>query len=154
MMLPCSLGSKQCTIWAELCVLNLVDDVAVLSAPDDQLLDEPHEEYVRFTATGMMVGEAPAITPPYQWRDIPGAPAWVLGLDLRWMPCTVHNSGRLLMVRGPKIKSGMSGSPILNADGAAIGIVSTGSGDDHRGANLAGCLPAWLLRGLQAAPTQ
>jgi hypothetical protein len=45
------------------------------------------------------------------------------------------------------IKSGMSGSPFLDDDGAAIGLVSTGSGDGfNMNPSLADCLPPWLLR--------
>jgi hypothetical protein len=48
----------------------------------------------------------------------------------------------------------MSGSPILNGDGAAIGLISTGS--EGRGKNfhpsLEDCLPSWLWRELSCAP--
>jgi S1-C subfamily serine protease len=39
------------------------------------------------------------------------------------------------------IKSGMSGSPIVDADGAAVGVVSTGILNPRLSADL----PGWLL---------
>jgi hypothetical protein len=42
----------------------------------------------------------------------------------------------------------MSGSPILNGDGAAIGLISTGSTDSNINPSLSDCLPPWLLRKL------
>jgi len=40
----------------------------------------------------------------------------------------------------------MSGSPIIDANGAAIGLISTGDGDMNP--SLTDCLPPWLLRKL------
>jgi len=74
------------------------------------------------------------------------------------VPCTAYNGGRLLTVNGAKIEGGMSGSPILNARGAAIGIIST-AGDtedarpnmtgDNMHPSLADCLPTWFRRELR-----
>ena len=53
------------------------------------------------------------------------------------------------------IAAGMSGSPILNDDGAAIGVVSTAGGrpgelltEGGPQASLCHALPGWLLRQL------
>jgi Peptidase S7, Flavivirus NS3 serine protease len=144
------LGSKRSkhSICGELCVLSLTDDVAVFAAPDNQALWDEADRYQRFTATAMSLGHAPPLVPPYEWDTIPGSPAWVLSLDLQWLPCTVHSTGRFLGTSGVNIEGGMSGSPILNADGAAIGLISTSGGHkplfDDRHPNLAGCLPPWL----------
>jgi hypothetical protein len=139
------LGSKR-TIWAELCALSLTDDLAVFTEPDGQELWGQNDEYEQFTETTIPVGEPPQIVPPYEWDSVAGAPARVLSLDCSWLPCTVYSNGRFLTTRGIKIESGMSGSPILNADGRAIGLISTSSGDDTNNMHpcLMGCLPPWL----------
>jgi hypothetical protein len=144
------LGAKQCTIWVELCVLNLNDDLAVFGQPDNQDLSDKAKSYAGFTRTGLQVGPAPPIVPPYQWCEVPGSEGYVLSLDSQWQPCTMHNNGRWLALDGCDIKGGMSGSPILNAEGAAIGVISTGySGlGNNQHPSLADCLPPWLWREL------
>jgi hypothetical protein len=144
------LGSKRSkhSIWGELCVLSLTDDIAVFAMPDNQALGDEADEYEEFTATAMLVGDAPPLVPPYEWKTVPGAPAWMLSLDLQWLPCIVHSNGRFLVTSGAKIEGGMSGSPILDANGAAIGLISTSrdhaSHFDDCHPRLAGCLPPWL----------
>jgi hypothetical protein len=140
------LGSKR-AIWAELCVLSLTDDLAVFTGPDGQEHSDRHHDYEQFTATAIPVGEPPPIDPSCEWGGVPGAPAWVLSLDCSWLPCTVYGNSRFLTVRGAKIRRGMSGSPIVDAAGAAIGLISTSSEEDHNinvHPCLAGCLPRWL----------
>jgi hypothetical protein len=142
------------TIWGELCVFSLTDDVAAFREPDGQELYKQAAEYGEFIdAVAFKIGAPPPLVPPYKWKTVPGTPAWVLSLDCTWMPCTVHTNGRFLTTRGTKIESGMSGSPILNANGAAIGLISTSAGltgydgfGDDRHPSLVDCLPPWLLR--------
>jgi hypothetical protein len=142
------LGSKcsKHSIWGELHVLSLTDDIAAFAGPDNQALCDEADEYEQFTEVAISVGAAPPARPPYEWDAVPGAPAWVLSLDLQWLPCTVHSNGRFLVSADARIESGMSGSPILNVDGAAIGLISTGDGQEfgNRHPSLAGCLPPWL----------
>jgi hypothetical protein len=51
----------------------------------------------------------------------------------------------------------MSGSPIIDANGAAIGLISMGDGGDDYGKSvnpsLMDSLPPWLLRKLDTTPT-
>ncbi|WP_314961492.1 serine protease [Bradyrhizobium cosmicum] len=147
------IGSKKRNIWGELCVLSLTDDIAVLAAPDNQSLPERADEYERFTGTALSVGISPVAVPPSEWHSLPGAPAWVLSVQRQWVPCAVFNNGRFLYVRGASIESGMSGSPILDTNGAAIGAISTSSNDDtvNMHPSLTDCLPTWLLRKLEHA---
>ena len=141
------------TIWGELCVCSLTDDIAAFSEPDGQDFYEQAAEYGEFIdGAALKLGASPPTTP--LGRIETHTPAWVLSLDGIWMPCTVCTiNGRFLMIRGAEIESGMSGSPILNTDGAAIGLVSTSGGTTTGTHNfsinpiLADCLPPWLLRG-------
>jgi hypothetical protein len=151
-------------IWAELCGLSLTDDLAVFCEPDHQ--NAPGDEYHRygqFTDRAVLaVAPSPAVVESYLWewpgRDdrtttVPPADAFVLGLDLTWKPCTVYNTGRFLTLLGVAIEGGMSGSPILNTEGAAIGVMSTGNESyrhpgDNTHPSLMDCLPPWLWREL------
>jgi hypothetical protein len=136
-------------ICAEICCLNLADDLAVLGEPDSQNASELHDRYAEFTAgTGIKLAKSPAVVEPYLWATKPGENGWVLSLDCSWVSCTIHNNGRFLTLRGAKIESGMSGSPILDAAGAAIGLISTGSEDYNVHPSLTDCLPPWLKRKL------
>jgi hypothetical protein len=144
------LGVKRGTVWAELCVLNLTDDIAVFRGPDDQELSDEADQYEQFTAKAMKVSAPPAAVESYRWLEVSGSKAWVLSLDDRWLPCSVHNGGRFLTLSGVEIKGGMSGSPILNAEGAAIGLISTGNEGygKNKHPSLMDCLPPWLWRRL------
>lgn len=134
------------TIWAECYFADPVSDIAVLGQPDNQELYNQAEAYDNLVVNSfaLNVGEPP---------DQSGA--WLLGLDGQWGECIVNHagSGRLWLedvVNG--IVGGMSGSPIVNDEGAAIGIlgVSSGSADElhAKGGPQAGLrhnLPGWLL---------
>jgi hypothetical protein len=57
--------------------------------------------------------------------------ALLLSLDLRWLACRAHHMGGPLWIAGANTVGGMSGSPIINEAGRAIGIVSTGRESPH-----------------------
>jgi len=148
------LGQKKRTIWAALCAINLCDDFAVLEAPGGQALYEQCAEYEKFTETPTMtIGISPGALAPHLWKNDPdpGKPAWILSLDGEWQRCVVYNGGRFLTLKTEqKIEGGMSGSPIIDDKGAAIGVISTASdGGDNLGPSLTDCLPAHLLRKLR-----
>jgi V8-like Glu-specific endopeptidase len=73
-----------------------------------------------------------------------------LSLDLRWLACRVHHSGGPLWISQAKAVGGMSGSPIIDKDGRAIGLVCTGSESesekDYDGPHtqLMRSLPRWM----------
>jgi hypothetical protein len=148
-----ALAAKR-TVSVDVTVLNLIEDVAVLGSLDDQQCWELAEEYEQFTLPCMVAGDAPARVEPWNWHRVPGANGWVLSLDMVWTPCTIHRNDRFLTVSGAKIEPGMSGSPILNARGEVIGIISMSGEnlDEDYGNNwhpsLADCLPPWLWRKL------
>jgi hypothetical protein len=118
----------------------------VLGSPDNQELSEQAEDYEGLTEA------APAL----RMADV--APnktsAWLLSLDRRWVPCGVeHIAGPLIITEANDgIRGGMSGSPILNDTGLAVGVVCI-SGGTHGdelhttgGPNprLAYALPGWI----------
>jgi hypothetical protein len=121
----------------------------VFGEPDGQAFYDQNEQYEEFTETAIAIATLPPITSPSQkLRIVSGTPGWVLSLDRSWVPCTVRNGGRFLATGGAEVESGMSGSPILNSDGFAIGLISTSSNTDqfNRHPSLADCLPTWLAR--------
>jgi hypothetical protein len=145
------LGANRGTITAQLCVINLADDIAVFGEPNKELGFETHQ-YKQFTAIAMPVAEPPATPEPCRWRNASGSRAWVSAPDGTWLCCSVQDSGGFLMVGGVDVTSAMSGSPIVNADGAAIGLISATEGGgryDTGYRSLVDCLPAWLWRKLQ-----
>ncbi len=147
-------------IWGELCVASITDDLAVLRAPDDgdPILNVECTEYKKFTKPAIRIARPPA---PAQYLNVPRKDlaalglqfdpdpmaAFILSLDGEWQSCAVQNTGRFLIIGdgGENIKSGMSGSPIINIDGAAIGLVSTGDRTLNMHPSLMDCLPPWLL---------
>jgi len=145
------LSQKRLTIWAELYAINLCDDFAVLRAPDHQDLSDQFEQYEKFTEAPITISASPDALAPHLWKNDPGKPAWMLSLDGEWQRCVVYNGGRFLTLKTEqKIESGMSGSPIIDDKGAAIGVISTASdGGDNLGPSLTDCLPAHLLRKLR-----
>jgi hypothetical protein len=156
-------------IWAELCGLNQTDDLAVFCEPDHQCAPgDEYERYRQFTDRAVLaVAPSPAVVESHlwewPWRDdrvttVRPADAFVLGLDLTWKSCTAYNTGRFLTLLGVPIEGGMSGSPILNAEGAAIGVISTAheglggpepaTAGNNTHPSLMDCLPPWLWREL------
>jgi hypothetical protein len=121
------------TVWAECIFVDPVGDIAVLCQPDNQELSDKAEAYDALVD---------AMTPLPIADAAEDGPAWLLSLDRKWHRCRVqHFNGPLLITKALAfIKGGMSGSPIITKDGAAIGVVSSssGSGDSNshtRGGN-------------------
>jgi hypothetical protein len=80
---------------------------------------------------------------------------WLLSLDGRWFRCTVRiiNDGPLWISETEEpIEGGMSGSPIISDEAAAIGIICVGSETDPgestgwTNPRLVRDLPGWFLR--------
>lgn len=137
----------EATVWAECLFADPIGDIAILGPPDNQSLFEQWDEY------NSMLDDVP----PLSISDAPSnGTAWLLSLDCRWTRCEIERfgDGPLWIAQAEDIAGGMSGSPILAADGAAIGVVCTGShsGKDavctEGGPNpvLTRNLPGWFLR--------
>ncbi len=106
----------------------------MLGSPDFRDLPDEASEYDVFTedAPALPIGEArwPAEQPAgiieaLEWHQtMQGTPAWLLSLDCHWVRCTVGGWSRWLWIdAADDIHGGMSGSPIVDEDGVAIGIV-------------------------------
>ena len=154
------IGEKKPTVWAECAFVDTVADIAVLTQPDHQLLGVEAEAY------DALVDCAPAFEVATSRRR--SGRGWLLGLDRQWQPCLVGDSGALWITKATAgIRSGMSGSPVLNSRAQAIGTISVrpafgdaplivhrqGSVQSEGGPNpaLRACLPGWILRGLRTA---
>ena len=131
-------------IYAEVLFADPVADTAALGMPDDQMLPEESEQYETFTEalTALRIAKAPE-----------RLTAYALDLDCRWFECRVVCIGpRLHIMEAEKpIIGGMSGSPVVDANGAAIGMVCLadgmeGSTKSEMNPRLASVLPGWLLQ--------
>lgn len=145
------------SVWAECLFFDPVADVAVLGAPDSQALYEECEAYDALLETRRPFAVAAPET----------GEAYMPALDgVSWKPTnlevhiTVGGNG---LSTGATL-AGQSGSPILNAKGQAVALVSKG----HENAliNMERCrfsemdmqptlklaLPPWLLRATKTCP--
>lgn len=133
-------------IWADCLFVDQVGDIAVLGQPDTQAFGEQADAYAALLEP----------VPPLKIAA-PGKEGWLLSLDGVWFRCAVQ------MLRDPilalyamegSFAAGMSGSPIVSAEGTAIGVMCHFSQDgagrqaEFIGPNpsLLGNLPGWLLR--------
>jgi len=162
-------------VWAQCVFVDPVTDIAVLGSPDNQALNEQADAYEALTEAAVVleVGALPIklcqLSPPvtiegetYQSPPLPVIsehPGWLFSLpNRRWFGCTLSHNGRALGIKdaAEDIISGMSGSPILSAQGQVVGVLCNSLGDREglMQASLAAHLPGWLQRelGLSAAP--
>jgi len=109
-------------ITAECLFVDPVADIAVLGPPDYQVFDASDYDTL---VQGIEPLAVSAVITDYAAEQR----AWMLSLAGDWFPCKVSHSG------GPwwatdcaqPIEGGMSGSPILDDAGAAIGVVASSS---------------------------
>jgi len=110
-------GTKK-GICAECLFLDPVSDIAVLGCPDEQEMEQEAKAYqeVIDNATPLCIGQ-----------PLTGS-GWVLALEGHWIPTRIEvfeDLRGMSLAIGPT-KPGMSGSPILNDAGRAVGIVVLG----------------------------
>jgi Trypsin-like peptidase domain len=139
-------GSRN-RVWAECLFVDPISDVAILGCPDEQELGDEADAY-HALVDGVPVARIGKAS---------SARGWLLALSGdHWVPTALELFstcwGTQLKTR--PTEAGMSGSPILNDAGRAVGIVSTGSATVEDGVRnedagpqpiLAHTLPGWLL---------
>ena len=123
-------------VWAACLFVDPIADIAVLGQPDNQvLIDEAAAFDALMDSTGRLaIADAPA-----QGRELVtgfggdqfenltpgGGLAWVLSLEGRWLEGRVERHGGCLSFKPAEFfVGGMSGSPIVDVAGVAIGVVS------------------------------
>jgi hypothetical protein len=131
------------TVWAELLFADPISDLAILGSPDDQVLFDEAEAYDQFLSAA----------PEFTVADIEPdklVRAKVLSLSGEWLSCMVHHCDGPLWLEEPVTEGGMSGSPIIDDTGRAIGVVCSGASTPDRRASLSmNCrlmhsLPRWF----------
>lgn len=134
-------------VFAECLFVDPVADIAVLGRPGD--FDDEANDY------DALVDDAPFL----RIRNARSGQGWVLSLEGRWIRTVLKllGVGRFSLEIDPT-EPGMSGSPILNDAGRAIGVVSIGSeqcnldGSERRNVRsgpqpiLTQNLPRWVLQ--------
>jgi hypothetical protein len=142
------------SVWAECLFADPVADIAVLGEPDRQELSDECDAYRALTEAAAPLPIANVSGGP-SWRldgdKVVAVPelvhqVWMLSLDGDWFSGEVLHYGGPLVLKGAAqdIVGGMSGSPILNDEGAAIGVVCLGENMSPH-PRLAAHLPGWLL---------
>lgn len=145
-----------CDVWAECVCVDPVADLAVFAAPNAQAFPAEAGNYGALVAqrTPLRVADLPmerkpttqpgvdsdaATLDPAEWKG----PGRLLALDGQWFDCRLRATGRSLWIeeKAQAFAGGMSGSPIVDLDGAAVGVLCSS------GANplLVRQLPGWLL---------
>jgi len=162
------------SVWAACRFVDPMADLAVLIAPDSQVLHNEADAYDELLAQfdPLPIADAPvmgretitvgggAITIDGQTRtsskyeierETAGVgPVHLCSLDGRWIGARVsRRHGWLWVEPGSVVIPGMSGSPILSPEGAAIGVCSTGGDDVCQCPVLVDKLSAELLREIQ-----
>jgi hypothetical protein len=129
-----ALGSEP-TVAAECLFADPIADIAVLGAPDNQVLSDEADAYERLleSAQPLLIANAPAqgceqltFGDQHVWHNTPGqGSVRLLSLDGRWVKAGVERRNGWLSIEPQRlVVSGMSGSPIVSTAGNAIGVVS------------------------------
>jgi hypothetical protein len=139
------LGARKSDVSTECLFADPVADIAVLGCPDNQALFDEANAYDE------LVEGAPAL----RIGNARSGRGWLLALSgKRWLQTTLSIFNGTFLETGPT-EPGMSGSPILNDAGKAVGVVSIGGEtttegirENHRAGPqpiLSRNLPAWML---------
>jgi hypothetical protein len=137
------LGGRQ-TIWGECVFADRAADIAVLGPPDSQEFEGKYDAHRAFVDT---VGSLTVSNPSRR------SAGHFLSLDGRWLSCDVrHQNGPLSLLAQEEISPAVAGSPILDWEGTAIGVLaapgrSRSDGRTESGPNphLVHILPEWLV---------
>jgi hypothetical protein len=135
-------------VWAECVYVDPVADLAVLASPDAQHFASEAKNYellvaertpLRIAALPLMRKGKAAMTEAAAWEG----PGRLFSLDGQWFECRLRAMRHSLWIGGKAqaFAGGMSGSPIADADGAAVGVLCTTAANPI----LVQHLPRWLL---------
>ena len=137
------LGGRQ-AIWAECLFADRAADIAVLGPPDSQELEDKYEAHRNFVDEC----ESLIVTNPMRrsWGHF-------LSSKVEWLPCELrHQNGPLWILARDEVGVGLSGSPLLDPEGGAVGVFVAKSKVESDteiriGPNphLAYALPDWLV---------
>ena len=116
-----------------------VADIAVLGSPDGQDLYDEAEAYDEFVGASRPL--------PVRYAN-EAQTVWLLSLEGQWFRSDMTVNRMALWLANGAIKGGMSGSPIMTEEGAAIGVVVSSAVNPR----LMKSLPAWLVDELTKAP--
>lgn len=133
---------------AECIFVDPVSDLAVLTSPDNQELSAEADAYEALTDSLLALRMAALPNDALAWPQPEGTPVWLLSLageDFRGSIIRHSHFASLKNLEG-SVDGGMSGSPIVNADGHAVSLVTSTFQDPA----LAQALPQWLADELAA----
>jgi hypothetical protein len=149
-----SLDGNKTKVWAECLFVDPIADIAVLGCPDEQELGDEAQAYYELTEN----------VPVLRIGNAKSGKGWVLSLDGHWIRTTLDVASGVGALSIDPTKGGMSGSPILNDAGRAVGVVvigtetSTPSGERKNlragpQPKLTHNLPGWLLKSQETRTT-
>src|ERR1700722_8739864 len=133
------------TVSAKCLFADPVSDVALFGPPDKEALPDESDAFEALidAAIRLRIGDIPEATK---------IRAWLLSAEEDWLPCSVIHHGGNLLIENASLTEGMSGSPVLNDQEMAIGLVTVGSQKPgtslaDRGLNprLVNSLPVWAV---------
>ncbi|MGQ0445940.1 MAG: hypothetical protein ACT4O2_12650 [Beijerinckiaceae bacterium] len=128
------------TVWAECPFVDPIGDIAVLGEPDGSA--DLYQESMDYRT--LVEDESVARID----IESAGNEGWLLSLDGDWFNCGIEQvpAGFPMWLNLPagKIVAGMSGSPVISATGAAVGVVCNSSESQAATVHLHGPQPALL----------
>jgi hypothetical protein len=132
----------ECGVWAECTFADPVEDVAVLHEPDNQELPDEVEEFRALV-------EAPTRAFSVRAPQADVLCGWLLSLDGEWFAVQVNApAGWRFFLNPDPVAGGISGSPIVDDDGFAVGVVNLGGECGASSPKLCDVLPGRMLRWL------
>lgn len=124
---------------AEVCAVEGKTDIAVLSAPDDQVLPQEFMAFKAFCWTTKPIPLSTRVPDIEEWLPVhilDHAGKWNSGQATRFGYPGPPSAGTLCVQTKNPIRGGTSGSPIIDDMGHLVGIVSWSSENPHGGGGL------------------
>jgi hypothetical protein len=109
-------------VWAQVAFVDPVSDLAILREPDGSELSDQWMAYHELLDDAHSFSIADIET-----DEGTDTPVSVLSLGGKWIPAVARHFGGPLALKEPITQGGMSGSPVLDESGNAIGVVCSGA---------------------------